>query len=148
MENNSRLAEIIHKMRKNGSRLTPQRMAILKMLVADDSHPTVDEVYSAVRQDFPMTSLATVYKTVTLLKEMDEVRELRGDNRASRFDGSAKPSHPHLICRKCRQIIDFELPVLDDLSKTIEDNLGFQVENLHLDIFGLCPDCQKLSSSY
>lgn len=146
MDNNSRLTEIIHKMRKNGSRLTPQRMAILKQLVAGDTHPTVEEVYSAVRQDFPMTSLATVYKTIALMKEMDEVREVRGGDRTVRYDGSASRPHAHVLCLKCGQVIDFDFPAFDDLQKAVENDLGYQVQRYSVDIFGFCPECRKQSN--
>jgi Fur family peroxide stress response transcriptional regulator len=143
VEPGDRLAEIIQKLRKKGSRLTPQRLAVLKTLVSDSSHPSVEDVYAAVRRDFPMTSLATVYKTISLMKEMDEVKEVRGGDRAVRYDGSASPPHAHVLCLKCSQVVDFDYPALDALPKVVENDLGFKVQRYSVEIFGLCPECRK-----
>ncbi len=146
MQPGDRLADIIQKLRKKGSRLTPQRLAVLKTLVSDGTHPSVEEVYAAVRRDFPMTSLATVYKTIALMKEMDEVREVRGSDRTVRYDGSASRPHAHVLCLKCGQVIDFVYPALNKLPKTVENDLGFQVQRYSVDIFGFCPECRKQSN--
>jgi len=49
-------------------RVTPQRLAVLRILAASEGHPSVDEIYKQVKGEFPTTSLATIYKTVSLLK--------------------------------------------------------------------------------
>ena len=72
----ARLDEMITRLKERGHRLTPQRMAVLKILAVSEGHPSVEQIYERVKVDFPMTSLATVYKTVALLKEMGEVLEL------------------------------------------------------------------------
>ena len=66
----ARLDELTTGLRERGNRLTPQRMTVLKVLTASEEHPSVEQIYERVKVDFPMTSLATIYKTVTLLKEM------------------------------------------------------------------------------
>jgi Fur family peroxide stress response transcriptional regulator len=66
----ARLDELIVRLREQRHRLTPQRMAVLRILAVSEGHPSVEQIYQRVKADFPMTSLATVYKTVTLLKEM------------------------------------------------------------------------------
>ena len=66
----TRLDEMVAKLRQRGYRLTPQRIAMLGILAASAGHPSVEQVCESLKADFPMTSLATVYKTVTLLKEM------------------------------------------------------------------------------
>ncbi|MFB0536441.1 MAG: Fur family transcriptional regulator [Anaerolineae bacterium] len=62
----ARLEELIARLRERGHRLTPQRMAVLKILAASERHPSVGQIYERVKVDFPMASLATIYKTVTL----------------------------------------------------------------------------------
>jgi Fur family peroxide stress response transcriptional regulator len=143
MESQQRLTEIIDNLRTKGLRLTPQRLAILKNLVSSDSHPTIEEVYAAVKGDFPMTSLATVYKTITLMKDMQEIQELHFDNQAVRYDGSTRLAHPHLICMECRRICDLEFETWSRLSEKITQESGYQVLNYRMDIFGVCPNCQE-----
>ena len=72
-----RLTSILSKIKGRDFRMTPQRLAIIKILISSESHPSVDDIYKEVRKLFPTTSLATVYKTITLLKELSEVLEHR-----------------------------------------------------------------------
>ena len=104
-----RLQTLVQKIRQHGHRLTPQRMAILRILADSTGHPTVEQVYEQVRAQFPMTSLATVYKTVTLLKEEGEILELSFGGESSRYDGHNPQPHPHLICIRCGTILDPDL---------------------------------------
>jgi Fur family peroxide stress response transcriptional regulator len=62
-----RFQEMIEGIKTHGMRLTPQRAAVARMLAFTREHPSVEQIHAAVKADFPMTSLATVYKTVALL---------------------------------------------------------------------------------
>ena len=68
----ARLDNILAKLRVRGCRITPQRVAILKVFLGSKEHPGVEQVYAQVKTNFPTTSLATVYKTVHLIKEIGE----------------------------------------------------------------------------
>jgi Fur family peroxide stress response transcriptional regulator len=117
-------------------------MAVLDILVTSDGHPGVEQVYATVRQSFPMTSLATVYKTVTLMKEMGELVEISFGVGGNRYDGNNPKPHPHLICTSCKKIIDTEIVDLDELSRQLAEKSGFLIESPRLDFFGICPECQ------
>jgi len=141
-----RLQTLVQKIRQHGHRLTPQRMAILRILADSTGHPTVEQVYEQVRAQFPMTSLATVYKTVTLLKEEGEILELSFGGESSRYDGHNPHPHPHLICIRCGTILDPDLALFNDLPREICDKYGFQMVNHRVDFFGICPACQQAQS--
>ena len=133
---------MITRLRKEGFRLTPQRMAIVKILASNEEHLSADKIYARVKADFPFTSLATIYKTVTLLKSLGEVMELGFVDDSNRFDGARPFPHPHLICTKCRKIVDPDLPALSDLPKELARKTGYDILNHRLDFFGVCPRCQ------
>jgi len=99
-------------------------------------------IYERVRADFPMVSLATIYKTVNLLKEMGEVLELGFGDNERRYDGNRPEPHPHLICIKCRSIMDVSADGLDVLPDQISRSTGYQIVSHRLDLFGICPSCQ------
>jgi Fur family peroxide stress response transcriptional regulator len=139
----ARLDEMITRLKERGHRLTPQRMAVLKILAAGEEHPSVEQIYECVRAEFPMTSLATVYKTVTLLKEMGEVLELGFSDDSNRYDGIRPYPHPHLICTRCRKIVDPEVATLSELPQEVAQRTGYQIVNHRLDFFGICPQCQE-----
>ena len=138
----TRFTQLVKKLRQRGYRITPQRAAILKVLTESPDHPSVEQVYAAVSPDFPMTSLATVYKTINMLKEEGEVLELGFANESSRYDGSKPYPHPHLICVRCQRIIDPEIDQFDGLSRELAQKYGYQILNQRVDFFGVCPVCQ------
>jgi Fur family peroxide stress response transcriptional regulator len=141
-ESGKRLAELIGKLKQRGYRLTPQRMAVLKILAHSDGHPSVDKIYEQVRDSFPMTSLGTVYKTITLLKDMGEVLELGFSDDSNRYDGNKPYPHPHLICIKCKNIIDPDINTLESLPSVVAQKYGYQILGHRLDFYGICPECQ------
>jgi Fur family peroxide stress response transcriptional regulator len=142
LETEDRLEKLIDKLRKRGCRLTPQRREVLEILIGNRDHPTVEQIYEQVTRDFPMTSLATVYKTVALLKEMGEVREIGFGEGGNRYDGYDPSSHPHLICVECNRIIDLDLPALDELPQAVAQEMGYRIIEHRFDFFGVCPQCQ------
>jgi Fur family peroxide stress response transcriptional regulator len=141
-EQQTRLEELIARMRERGHRLTPQRMAVLKILVGNKEHLSAEQIYARVKADFPMTSLATIYKTVAVLKEMGEVLELGFSDDSSHYDGDNPHPHPHLICIKCRSIIDVDAASLSELPQEVAQQTGYRVVSHRLDFFGICPQCQ------
>ena len=139
----TRLEEILNKLRQREFRITPQRIAILQALLNTDQHPSIEEVYRQVKSRFPTTSLATVYKTVHLLKEIGEILEIGFADGRSRYDGNKPYPHPHLICTRCQSIIDPEVNLLDQLTGEVAKATGYRITSHQVELFGICPACQK-----
>ena len=70
-----RLEQMTRVLREKKYRLTPQRLALLKIIAKSEGHPSADQMYELIKTDFPTTSLATIYNTLNLLKEMGIYRE-------------------------------------------------------------------------
>lgn len=140
-----RLEQMITRLKERQCRLTPQRMAVLKILVGSE-HPSVEQIYEQVHRDFPTTSIATVYKTVALLRELGEVLELGFPDGCNRYDGSKPFPHPHVICTGCRAVMDPDLPRVQDLTRQVSAETGFRITTHRLDFFGLCPACLEKES--
>jgi Fur family peroxide stress response transcriptional regulator len=138
----TRFDEMVTRLREEGRRLTPQRMAVLRILATSDEHLSAQQIYERVRADFPTTSLATIYSTVTLLAEIGEVTELGFGDGCTRYDGNKPTSHPHLICVKCQRVTDLEDTILSELPWEIAEQTGYQIVKHRFDIFGICPECQ------
>jgi Fur family peroxide stress response transcriptional regulator len=137
-----RLDQMIKVLRDKGHRLTPQRLAVLKILAKSEGHPSVETIYAQVKSIFSTTSLATVYNTINLLKEAHEVLELGFANLGSRYDGSKPYPHPHAICTGCGHIVDPECTSLVGLTREMAIQTGFHITHHQLNFFGLCPRCQ------
>jgi Fur family peroxide stress response transcriptional regulator len=142
-EKQARFNKMIEALRERKHRITPQRIAILKILASSEVHPSVEQIYEGVRKDFPTTSLATVYKTVTLLKVLNEVLELGFSEGSNRYDGNKPYPHPHVICTECGRIMDPDLESLERATEELASETGFQITSHRFDFFGICPDCQK-----
>ena len=140
-----RVEEMISALRAAGHRVTPQRLAVLKVLAASHEHPSVERIYEQVVGDFPTTSLATVYKTLTMLKGLDQVLELGFAHWGSRYDGRMPHSHPHAICIRCGAIADPDIGEVEHLAQRMAECSGYSITRHQLDFFGLCPECQKKS---
>ncbi len=138
----SRLDTMVQKLREHEYRITPQRLAVLKILAISKGHPSVEKIYQQIKVDFPTTSLATVYKTVSLIKALGEVLELGFSDGSNRYDGHKPYPHPHVVCISCKKIIDPDLSGLKDMTRQLTRETGFQIINHRLDFFGVCPDCQ------
>jgi Fur family peroxide stress response transcriptional regulator len=142
-----RLEKMIRVLRDKGHRLTPQLLAMLKVIAKSEGHPGVEQIYERIKADFPTTSLATVYKTLSLLKEMGEVLELSVAHVGSRYDGNKPYPHPHVICTGCGQILDPQFGATAEIMQEMARQTGYQITHHQLNFFGLCPKCQKEGQS-
>ncbi|HDQ35076.1 MAG TPA: transcriptional repressor, partial [Chloroflexi bacterium] len=88
MDSQARLDELLTRLREQGYRLTPQRVALVQLLIDSETHPSAGQIYEQLHAQFPTMSLATVYKTLHLLKEMGEVLELGFGDDDNRYDAS------------------------------------------------------------
>jgi Fur family peroxide stress response transcriptional regulator len=122
--------------------MTPQRMAILKALLAAD-HPTVDEVYEAVRHDFPMTSPVTVYRTMAMLRDMGEVIEVDSSDPVARYDAHRPYQHPHLVCGHCGRVMDSPDAEIEGLLRDLQQRAGRWTLSREVYFYGICPECRE-----
>ena len=139
----ARLASLLERLKTQGLRMTPQRLAILRALVMHPGHPSAEELHRALLRQFPTMSLATVYKTISRLKSLGEILEIEFSHRDNRFDGHNPKPHPHLICTGCGRVLDPLVPDLAALVRDLSERTGFAVTSHRLDFYGLCPDCRE-----
>ena len=136
-----RFDSIVNKLRENYHKLTPQRLAIAKILAVSKSHPSVEDIYEKLKDDFPTMSLATVYRNVLLLKSLGEVLELGFPVGSNHYDGNKPFPHPHVMCVQCKKIIDPKLESIKDMTKKVADETNFKILTHRLDFFGICNEC-------
>jgi len=134
---------ILARLKARGHRMTPQRLAILGKVLSHAGHPTVEQIHREILPHYPTTSLATVYKTISLLKADGEVLELGFGEQGSRYDGLRPRPHPHMICTRCGEIRDLELDALESIVAGFAAETGYAVESHRFDVFGLCPRCRE-----
>lgn len=140
----TRFEELIALLKERDFRLTPQRVELVRLIAASEGHPSAAQLYARISAQFPTMSQATVYKTLTLLKEMNQVLEidLHDD---SHYDGNRPQPHPHLICVKCRRIMDGEVTLDPEAIRKLEEISGYTILRSQISLYGLCPDCKPES---
>jgi len=123
-------------------KLTPQRDAVLRVILAREDHPTANEIFEAARQRLPTISYATVYNSLRYLKEAGLVHEIKFGDSASRYDRETD-RHDHAICNSCGKLVDFDLPQTAELMQAAARKSRFKPESVHLTLRGLCVDCRE-----
>jgi len=142
-DNEARFRELLLKLKARHYRMSPQRVALLRVIATSAAHPSAAHLYEQVRAEFPDMSFATVYKTLNMLLEMGEVLELGFSDDDNRFDGRQPTPHPHLICTTCRKIVDLDVVPVAALTSEMARRTGFEILSHRLDFYGLCPDCRQ-----
>jgi len=138
----ARFDELIAALREREFRLTPQRVELVRLIAASQGHPSAAQLYARIKKRFPTMSQATVYKTLALLRDMDQVLEL--DLRDDRhYDGNRPAPHAHLVCTGCGKIMDGELELSPSRIKKLEQVSGYRIIRPQLTLYGLCMDCSR-----
>ena len=136
------MKDIIAKYRGKDFKLTPQRLAILKFLEGNTSHPAAENIYRYTKDKYPTLSFATVYNTLQSLKNRGEILEITIDPERKHYDPNPMPHH-HIICTECGNIGD----ILEDYSIALRlpEHIikKFKPTGNHIDFYGICVECQK-----
>jgi len=134
--------EMLEELKRAGLRLTPQRLAIVRELARDETHPTAQELFERLRPAFPTMSFATVYNTLDTLARLRLVGTLK-HGVAVRYDANLGPHH-HAICDACGAVVDLPAaPPSRDVFANIARELGFVVRAEERSYRGLCARCSR-----
>ena len=138
-----KMERLVDACRTRGMRVTPQRLAVYRVVSAATSHPAVEQVWREVRQSLPSISLDTVYRTLESLERLGLVRRLNPLEKV-RYDGNTGMHH-HFICAVCGDIIDVHTPPLP--KPTEEVCRCGEITSMALHIHGVCRRCAAQSRS-
>lgn len=131
-----RSVEMEKELRRRGKRVTRERELLMRV-IAQNAHLDAEEIHRLARREQPTIGLATVYRTLTLLKDLGIVACVDLGETHSHFELRAE-DHLHLVCSSCGGVIDVPAPAS---VQRIAEKQGFDVERMHLEIFGLCSAC-------
>lgn len=134
-------------LRQKGYKLTPQRRAIVDTIIEKEGeHLTAEEIYDEVKKNCPEIGLATVYRTILLLEELGVICKLDLNDGCSRYEIVHKDEthrHHHLICNKCKGVIEVQDDLLDEIEAVVEKSYEFKILDHSVRFFGLCEKCQS-----
>jgi Fe2+ or Zn2+ uptake regulation protein len=143
----ARATVMLRDLRRAGLKLTPQRIAIVRLFAGDESHPTAQDLFERLRSSFPSMSFATVYNTLDALTRagLTGIVRLSGKRgEAARFDPNTGPHH-HAVCEGCGAVLDIAagtlVPTRAALKKLRRAAPGFSVRAVERVYRGLCAEC-------
>jgi Fe2+ or Zn2+ uptake regulation protein len=132
-------------LREKGYKLTSQRIAIIRLLSKDMTHPGAADILKKIRKTLPQVSMSTVYYTLDILKKEGLIHELEFYDRDNRYDVNVA-NHINLICKKCGRIED--LPDGITLSYAqVQQKTDFQPVAMRYEYYGYCKDCRRKRAS-
>lgn len=132
---------IINALRRRGFRATSQRIAICRFALGSREHPTAQRIFMEIKKVHPTVSLATVYKTLQVLKELYLVQELAFPHAESRFDSFAEP-HLNVICIRCGEVVDVNDRSAREIVSRAAAKTRYTVTEQRFDIYGICEKCK------
>jgi len=133
---------ILDALRKKGYRITPQREMIIRTVAHSPRHITAEEIAEQLQEHTQAINIATIYRTLDLLwQEGFACRNDLSEGKTVYATFQHGP-HIHLVCRKCDQVIDADIKLLNTLGKDLLQSYQFRPDLDHFSIFGVCDRCQ------
>lgn len=132
-------------LRSKGLKVTPQRIAIMNMLMNTKSHPSAEVIFKALEPTHPTMSLATVYKTLDSFNEAELIQVLSIDGESLHYDFNTA-FHPHFICKECNSVNDVEVDIsaeMDSIVNKINEATDFKINKEQLFFYGTCDEFRK-----
>ena len=123
-------------------KVTPQRVAIYRELIGSTAHPSVDDMYQIIKNEFPNISYDTVSRTMMTFAEIGIVDLVEVYGGAKRFDPNVA-NHHHLHCVSCGKILDFHNHQYNNLDIPDEVGQNFRVLSSRVVLKGICEQCGK-----
>jgi Fur family ferric uptake transcriptional regulator len=134
-------------LRAEGKRMTPQRALLLRIIQRSSGHLDAYDIYRQAREQDPRISLSTVYRTLSLLKELDLVEEFHFDEEHHHYEMSDDSLHHHMVCTECGRIVEFQSPLVDELKAELEQEYGIALQRLQISALGRCRTCRSRSAA-
>jgi Fe2+ or Zn2+ uptake regulation protein len=126
-----------------GHPLTSQRRLILEVLRGAEGHINAKELYRRASARDESISMATVYRTLNLFKELGLVEDTRLGKIFCYYEMKQSPGHQHLVCQGCGKVTDFQTPYFQKLLEAVQSEHGFKVTKAELYLEGYCPVCKQ-----
>ena len=136
------LDAFVESCREKDLRLTPQRLEIFMELVQATDHPTAEILHQRLIQGMPTLSLDTVYRTLGTFVDLGLINKVETSESQAHFEVS-HVQHHHLICRNCKEIIDFQWQYVDNASLPEEVHSWGRIDRKNIVVYGTCHKCLR-----
>ncbi|MFR5602486.1 MAG: Fur family transcriptional regulator [Lachnospiraceae bacterium] len=136
-------------LREKGLKVTKQRMLVLEIMAEHPGeHLTTEEIYHLARKQHPEIGLATIYRAVQVLVDLQLLDKVNFDDGFARYEleemeTNSGHHHHHAICSKCGKVYSFEDDLLENLEQALWESVGFTVTDHEVKLYGYCKDCKR-----
>lgn len=131
---------------RHGLAVTHQRQVIYETLASMHGHPSPEAVYDVVKERVPSISLATVYKNLKTFEQHGLVQGVSPHHGSARFETNPAPHH-HLVCLRCRAIVDVPAGDIGPVRLKKRAPAGFRIQRYNVEMLGICGDCAQQTES-
>ncbi len=142
-----RIERIKQELHSHNYKLTPQREATVRVLLEhEDDHLSAEDVYLLLKEKSPEIGLATVYRTLELLNDLNIIHKLNFGDGVARYEFRAEGAerhHHHLICVQCGAVDEIMEDLLKNVEHKVEENFNFKILDHRLIFHGICHRCQE-----
>lgn len=135
-----RVSEFMEVCRREGVKITYQRLVIFKEIAASKEHPDAETIYKRVRLKLPTISFDTVYRATSTLEKLKVISRLHIQSERMRLDANTEP-HQHFVCRRCGLVRDVYIKTLEDLPAPDDLKDCGEVQSIHVEFHGVCRRC-------
>ena len=132
---------ILEKLKAEGLRLTPQRMIILSAIADGEGHMNVDEVFRRSKEAYPYMDIATVYRTLHLLKRLRMVTEVGMGDKLHYELTDPNARHHHMVCRVCGSAFNLSPSYLERFRNALIKEFRFEPDLDNFTVAGVCAQC-------
>ena len=128
-------------LKEKGLKLTPQRILIMDVIHATDTHLTAEEIISHVQSRMPGVNKSTIYRTLDLLAEAGCIYKSElGDHYI--YHHAEEGHHHHMVCSRCERTVDCNEDLFLPVEKSLRERFGFYADFKHMVMSGLCENCR------
>ncbi len=125
-------------------RYSKQRETVLEILRSTKLHPTASVIYEKARESIPNISLGTVYRNLAELTADGTILAFKAADGSEHYDATVNP-HPHLCCSACHQIVDLNIPFVEEFVIKSAEHTGANLTGHHIVFYGQCAECHMAS---
>lgn len=137
---------LMEELTSRGVRITRQRQLLVSIIQNSPRHLDASSLLGIAKQQDPDINLATVYRTLALLKNrglIDELDLMHIEGEKHYYEAKTSSDHCHIACFGCGAIMEYASPLFERLKKKIATDSGFQIRVSRLELGGLCRKCSK-----
>jgi Fur family ferric uptake transcriptional regulator len=137
--------DLVALLREQGLHVTPQRLAVLRVLAASP-HSTADDVHRRVRAELGAVSRQAVYDVLAVLTARRLVRRIEPAGSPARYEDRVGDNHHHLVCRACGRLVDVDCAVGEAPCLSPQDGAGYEIDEAEVLYWGRCGDCARATA--